>query len=516
MNSPLRVVILGGGTSGWMCAAALSGALKLGQENSLLDVRLVESEDIGTVGVGEATLPQIKEFNDYLGINEAEFMRKTKATFKLGIEFRDWGKLGNNYHHPFGAFGMPMIGVDFQHHWIRANALGQAAPLEAYSYAIQAARGQKFDFPSEDRQSIKSTFSYAYHFDAGLYAAFLREFSEARGLVRTEGKVKNVALHSDSGDIRSLILESGEEIEGDLFIDCSGFRGLLIEEQLMAGWEDWSKWLPCDRALAVPSERTADFHSYTRSTALAAGWQWRIPLQHRAGNGYCYSSAFVSDDDAHKTLLENLDGAALAEPKMLRFQAGRRKKSWYRNCLTIGLSSGFLEPLESTSIYLVQIAVTTFLQLLPSGKSIDPKLAAEFNRLIDREYQRVRDFLILHYHANTRNDAALWDYTRHMTVPDSLVHTIEQYRHRGRVPNYKDGLFSPPSWLAVLNGQDIAAEGYDRMADNMDEATLIEKLETMRARIQAGVDAMPDHADFVADYCFVPPAKAMAGEGVAK
>jgi len=515
MNSPLRVVILGGGTSGWMCAAALSGVLKLGQEDSLLDVRLVESSEIGTVGVGEATLPQIKEFNDYLGINEAEFMRKTKATFKLGIEFRDWGKLGNNYHHPFGAFGMPMAGVEFQHHWTRAHAMGKAAPLETYSYAIQAARRQKFDFPSEDKQSIKSTFSYAYHFDAGLYAAFLREFSEARGLKRTEGKVKNVTLHSDSGDIRSLILESGEEIEGDLFIDCSGFRGLLIEEQLMAGWEDWSKWLPCDRALAVPSERTADFHSYTRSTALAGGWQWRIPLQHRAGNGYCYSSAFISDDDAHKTLLENLDGAALAEPKMLRFQAGRRKKSWYRNCLTIGLSSGFLEPLESTSIYLVQIAITTFLQLLPSGKSIDPKLAAEFNRLIDTEYQRVRDFLILHYYANTRTDAALWEYARHMTVPDSLTHTIEQYRHRGRVPNYKDGLFSPPSWLAVLNGQDIAAAGYDRMADNMDETTLIEKLETMRARIQAGVDAMPDHADFVSDYTFVPPSKTMM-EGAAK
>ena len=515
MKAPLRVVILGGGTSGWMCAAALSGVLKLGQKDSLLDVRLVESAEIGTVGVGEATLPQIKEFNDYLGINEAEFMRKTKATFKLGIEFRDWGKLGNNYHHPFGAFGMPMGGADFQHHWTRAHALGKAGPLEAYSYAIQAARQSRFDFPSEDKQSIKSTYSYAYHFDAGLYAAFLREFAEARGLKRTEGQVKDVTLHTDSGYIRSLILQSGEEITGDLFIDCSGFRGLLIEETLGAGWEDWSQWLPCDRALAVPSQRTADFHSYTRSTALAAGWQWRIPLQHRAGNGYCYASAFISDDAAHKALLENLDGAALGEPKMLRFKAGRRKKSWDRNCLTIGLSSGFLEPLESTSIYLVQIAITTFLQLLPSGPVIDPKLADEFNRLIDTEYQRVRDFLILHYHANTRTDAALWDYTRHMLVPDSLTDKIAEYRHRGRVPNYKDGLFSPPSWLAVLNGQDIAAEGYDRMADNMDEAALADKLETMLGRIQAGVDAMPDHADFVADYCFVPPSKAAMTEGTA-
>ncbi|MFT4076809.1 MAG: tryptophan 7-halogenase [Asticcacaulis sp.] len=511
MSAPLRVVILGGGTSGWMCAAALSGVLKLGQADSLLDVRLIESDEIGTVGVGEATLPQIKDFNDYIGINEAEFMRRTKATFKLGIEFRDWGKLGNNYHHPFGAFGMSIEGVEFQHCWTRARALGQAAPLEDYSYAIQAARAHRFDFPSEDKQSIKSTFAYAYHFDAGLYAAFLREFSEARGLRRTEGKVRDVNLHPDSGHIRSLVLDSGEEVSGDLFIDCSGFRALLIEDQLMAGWDDWSRWLPCDRALAVPSERTDDFHSYTRSTALAGGWQWRIPLQHRTGNGYVYSSAFISDDEAHRTLLANLEGAALADAKPLRFKAGRRRKSWYRNCLTVGLSSGFLEPLESTSIYLVQIAVTTFMQLLPScnpGERIDPKLADEFNRLIDNEYERVRDFLILHYHANTRTDAALWEYTRNMSVPDSLIERIGQYRHRGYIRKYKDGLFSPPSWLAVLNGQDIPAEGYDRMADTLNETTLIEKLESLRSRIRAGVDAMPDHAEFVRDYCYVPPARA--------
>jgi len=517
MSTPLRIVILGGGTSGWMCAAALSHVLKPGQPGSGFDVRLVESAEIGTVGVGEATLPQIKEFNDYLGINEAEFMRRTKATFKLGIEFRDWGKLGNNYHHPFGAYGQPMAGVDFHHYWTRANALGKAAPIEEYSYAIQAARANRFDFPSEDKKSIKSTYAYAYHFDAGLYAAFLREYSEAKGLKRTEGKVKGVDIRFDTGEIRSLTLASGEEIEGDLFIDCSGFRGLLIEEQLNAGWDDWSKWLPCDRALAVPTERTDDFHSYTRSTAREAGWQWRIPLQHRVGNGYVYASAFTSDDEAAKTLMGNLDGQALMDPKPLRFTAGRRKKSWYRNCLTVGLSSGFLEPLESTSIYLVQIAVTTFLQLLPTlrpGERMEPRLADEFNRLIDNEYERVRDFLILHYHANSRTDSALWEYTRNMSVPDSLLFKIEQYRHRGHIRKYRDGLFSPPSWIAVLNGQDIPAEGYDRMADNMDDAMLVEKLEELHNRIRVTVDAMPDHADFVRDYCYVAPERVM--EGAAK
>ncbi|ESQ84791.1 hypothetical protein AEAC466_06965 [Asticcacaulis sp. AC466] len=513
MASPLKVVILGGGTSGWMCAAALSAILKPGTPSSILDLRLIESADIGTVGVGEATLPHIKEFNDFLGINEAEFMRKTKATFKLGIEFRDWGQVGNSYIHPFGTFGQTLAGVEFQHYWTRAQALGEAASIEDYSYAIQAARGQKFDFPSEDKESIKSTFSYAYHFDAGLYAAFLRDFAEARGLKRTEGKVETVALKPDSGDIASLTLASGEVIEGDLFIDCSGFRGLLIEDHLHAGWEDWSRWLPCDRALAVPSERTDDFPSYTRSTALSAGWQWRIPLQHRTGNGYVYSSAFISDDDAQKALLANLDGAALMDPKPLRFKAGRRKKSWYKNCLTIGLSSGFLEPLESTSIYLVQIAVQTLIALFPSskpGEPIDDKLADEFNRLIDIEYERVRDFLILHYHANTRTDSALWDYVRHMNVPDSLTHKIEQFKRRGYVKKYRDGLFSPPSWLAVFIGQGVVPHGYDRMADTMDDATVIEKLADMRVRIRANVDAMPDHADFVRDYCFVPPAKVMA------
>ncbi|EGF91607.1 tryptophan halogenase PrnA [Asticcacaulis biprosthecium C19] len=502
---PLKVVIIGGGTSGYMTAAGLVALVG----SAVASVRLIESDDIGTVGVGEATLPQIKEFNDALGINEAEFMRETKASFKLAIEFRDWGRIGNSYLHPFGAFGQPVRGVEFQHLWARARKMGMTTPLEAYSYAIVTARQLRFDFPSDNRQSLKSTFSYAYHFDAGLYAAYLRRFGEARGLVRTEGKVTSAAQAPDSGRITSVTLESGEVVEGDLFIDCSGFIGLLIGREMKAEWESWTPWLPCDRALAVPCERAGDFTPYTRSTALEAGWQWRIPLQHRTGNGYVYASSFISDDEAAARLLGNLDGAALADPRPLRFSAGRRKKSWTRNCIGIGLASGFLEPLESTSIYLVQIAVMNLIALFPT-RAWNPGLATEFNRLMDIEYERVRDFLILHYHANSR-DEPLWTHMREMTVPDSLTARIEQFRHRGHLVRYRDGLFNPASWLAVLTGQDIVPEGYDRLADSLDEDTIRTKLEEISERIAVNVDIMPTHADFIRDYCYIPPVRESEG-----
>ncbi|MBW8733277.1 MAG: tryptophan 7-halogenase [Asticcacaulis sp.] len=472
MNTPLRVVIIGGGTSGYMCAAALTGAIKPG----LCDVRLIESEDIGTVGVGEATLPHVRDFNRFVGIDEAEFMRMTQATIKLGIEFVDWGKKGNSYIHPFGAFGHNWAGIEFHHHWLRAKQHGLGpGSLEDYSFAIAAARARRFDFPSEDLKTVQSTYSYAYHFDAGLYAAYLRGFAEARGLLRTEGRVVDVTLDATSGDIATVTLASGETVEGDLFIDCSGFRALLIGQALNVGWEDWSPWLPCDRAMAVPCARSEDFTPFTRSTALEAGWQWRIPLQHRTGNGYVYASRFISDEAAAERLLGNLDGPALADPKLLRFQAGRRVKSWYRNCLTIGLSCGFLEPLESTSIYLAQISIMTLIQRLPT-LPIDPRLSDEFNRVIDMEYERVRDFLILHYHAQTREDGELWRYTRDMPVPDSLVWRTAQFRHRGHIRRYKDGLFSPDSWLAVFVGQDIEAGHHNRMAEVIDLVSLEQKL----------------------------------------
>ena len=514
MTPPLKVVILGGGTAGWMCATALASA-RGPAGDPLCQVHLVESSEIGIVGVGEATLPHIKEFNDHAGIDEAEFMRKTQASFKLGIEFRDWGKPGNSYIHPFGAFGQPVAGVEFQNYWVRARNAGfDPGLIEAYSYAVTACRHMRFDFPSEDKKSIKSTFSYAYHFDASLYSAFLREWCLARGVARTDGKVVDVVLEPNSGFVTSLTLESGETVAGDLFIDCSGFRGVLIEQALKTGWQSWTDWLPCDRAWAVPCARSEDFTPYTRSTALEAGWQWRIPLQHRTGNGYVYSSRFISDDAAAVRLMSNLDGQAEAEPRQIRFEAGRRRSSWVKNVVCAGLSSGFLEPLESTSIYLVQIAATLLLQLFPD-RGMEPRLAQEFNRLIDIEYERVRDFLILHYHANSRDDAELWRYTRAMTVPDSLMHKMELFRRRAHIVKYKDGLFSPPSWLAVYLGQNVSPTGYDRMADNMSDTQVTDKLNEIRSRILASVEAMPTHADFVRDYCYQPPAKAAAMVGAA-
>ncbi len=497
MAETQRVVIVGGGTAGWMSGAAL--ATVVGQR---CDVTLIESAEIGIVGVGEATLPQIKDFNDYLGIDEAEFMRATQATFKLGIEFVDWGKPGNRYIHPFGAFGQPMAGVDFLHHWTRARRSGDVAPLEAYSYAIMAARAGRFDFPSDDQRSLKSTYAYAYHFDASLYAPFLRAFAERKGLKRIEGKIVDVRRDAQSGNITEVVLESGQTVAGDLFIDCSGFRGLLIENTLKSGWEDWAPWLPCDRAWAVPCDRTPAALPYTRATALEAGWQWRIPLQHRTGNGYVFSSAFIDEDAAARRLMGNLDGPAQAEPRLLRFSTGRRKRSWVNNCIAVGLASGFLEPLESTSLYLAQIAITNLLQLFPD-RQVDPRLRHAFNALVDVEYDRVRDFLILHYHANTR-DGALWAYTRNMAVPDTLNARLEQFRHRGYIQKYKDGLFSPASWLAVYAGQDILPDGYDRMADAVPPADLKAWLDDLEARIRSNVDEMPDHDAFIRGYCAAP------------
>lgn len=496
MTEPLDIVIVGGGTAGWMTAAALTGVL----DKRTCRVRLVESDEIGIVGVGEATLPQMKDFNDYIGVLEPDFMRRTNGTFKLGIELCDWGFLGSRYIHPFGVHGHPISGVEFQHVWTRARQAGRAGDIGDYSYAITAARRDRFDFPVADQDAINSTYSYAYHFDASLYAKYLRSFAEARGARRTEGKVVDVSLHGESGDIASITLASGEVVKGDFFVDCSGFRALLISGALGNGFEEWTQWLPCDRALAVPSERTADFHPYTRSTAREAGWQWRIPLQHRTGNGYVYCSSFISDDAAADRLLGSLDAPALGDPRPVRFKAGRRQTSWDRNCLAIGLASGFLEPLESTSIYLIQVAIINLLKLFPR-KTIDPHLRNEFNRLIDMEYARVRDFLILHYKASTRTDSELWRYVRDMAVPDSLLEKIELFRRAGYIQKYKHGLFAPPSWISVFVGQGIEPEGYDRLADNMPLDQMIDQADEVRTRICERVKLMPTHAEFVADYC---------------
>lgn len=496
MPDQLHIVIVGGGTAGWMSAAALASSTDPNQ----IRVTLIESEDIGTVGVGEATLPQMKEFNDYVGIIEADMMQKTNASFKLGIEFRDWGYTGSSYIHPFGTFGKRKTGIDFLHQWIRAKQQAPVADIESYSYAIQACRHARFEFPVEDRTAINSTYAYAYHFDASLYARFLRRFSEPKGVNRIEGRIVDVEQQSETGYVTSLRLESGETVSGDYFIDCSGFHALLMGRTLDVPFEDWSKWLPCDRAVAVPCERSDTIIPYTRSTAKAAGWQWRIPLQHRTGNGYVYCSDFLSDDEAAASLLGDLDGAAQAEPRFLKFRAGRRKLSWQGNCIAVGLASGFLEPLESTSIYLIQIGILNLLKLFPNRQP-DQALIDEFNRLVDYEYDRVRDFLILHYHLNNRDDSELWRYCRSMSIPDSLEWKMAMYRHRGHIDVYRFGLFAPPSWISVFLGQGLEPEHYRPLANNVPLDDAVREMQELAVTIEERVRMMPDHRQFLADYC---------------
>jgi tryptophan halogenase len=498
-SQPLRIVVVGGGTAGWMSAAALRRQLPADDYS----VTLIESDDIGTIGVGEATLPHIKIFNDMLGLNEAQFMRETKATFKLGIQFCDWHREGSAYIHPFGAFGEPWGGVEFQHHWLRGNRSGASrAPLQDFSYSVVAARNDKFEFPNEDPRSIRATYAYAYHFDAGLYAAFLRRWAIERGVRRIEGQVCDIARH-ESGDVSHLDLKSGERIAGDLFVDCSGFRSLLLGGVMGVAWQDWTHWLPCDRAFALPSRRSGALTPYTRATAQRAGWTWRIPLHHRTGNGYVFSSRFISESDARESLLSIIGDAAQGEPRLLKFSPGRRERAWAGNCIAMGLASGFLEPLESTSIYLVQAAVTDLINLMPRRGSnpSDGRLIEEFNRLNNMQYERIRDFLILHYTANDRVGEPLWDYVRSMKLPDSLIHKLALFRSRAALPNYQYGLFARDSWLSVLVGQGVAPQGHDRLADAYDLHALEERLAEFRHRIQSNVEAMPTHAEFIAEYC---------------
>lgn len=505
-DNRLRIVILGGGTAGWMTAAGLVRRLP----KDAYTITLIESEEIGTVGVGEATLPHIKQFNDMLGVDEAEFMRATRATFKIGIEFCDWDLPGGRYIHPFGAFGEPWGGIEFQHHWLRLTRAGRPTrPFPDHSFAVAAARADAFALPDEDPGSIRSTYSYAYHFDSGRYAAFLRDWAIRQGVARIEGRMANVERDSTSGAICSLTMQSGARIAGDLFVDCSGFRSLLLGSELGVGWEDWRQWLPCDAALAVPCDHGRDsvLTPYTRSTAREAGWQWRIPLQHRIGNGYIFSTEFGSADAIRETLLSKLDGAPQGEPRLLRFLPGRRTVSWSGNCVAIGLSSGFLEPLESTSIFLIQAAVIDLIDLMPKsrfGEPVDPRLSNEFNRLTTMQYERIRDFLILHYTANRRIGEPLWDYLRAMPLPDSLLHKMELFRVRAAAPNYHFGLFSRDSWLSVMFGQGLEPAGYDPLADCIDLDVTEAKTADFASRIDAAVAALPSHRDFIASYCAAP------------
>ena len=487
-------MVVGGGTAGWMAAAALStviGALPG------LKIELVESDAIGTVGVGEATIPQIVLFNQLLGIDEAEFVRATNATYKLGIEFRDWTRIGHRYIHPFGFYGIDMLGVEFHHHWLKGQALGDATPLDAYSLGAVAALAEKFDRPRLDQpNSPLSRIAYAFQFDASLYARFLRGIAERQGVVRTEGRIVDVAQNGESGHVEALVLESGARIEGDLFLDCSGFRGLLIEQTLGAGFEDWSAWLPCDRALAVPCESSADRQPLTRSTARPYGWQWRIPLQHRTGNGYVYSSAHVSDDEAAATLLANLDGTPLGDPRPLRFKAGHRKKAWVKNVVALGLAGGFLEPLESTSIHLVQSGLARLLTLFPTRR-FDAAEIDRYNALTEREYVDIRDFIVLHYKATERDDTDFWNYCRTLAPPEGLAEKLEMFRRNGRVFREHNELFTETSWLSVMVGQGIEAGGYHPAADILPDEETLRRLAHIREVVAQTAALMPTQEAFL-------------------
>ena len=487
-----RLVILGGGTAGWMTAAALAKTF-----GPRLTVDLLESEAIGTVGVGEATIPTLHWFNALIGLDEAEFVRATKATYKLGIEFVDWARPGSRYFHPFGRHGVDLGPIPFHQHWLKARADGLDRPLSTFSLATQLAAANRFAKPVDDPRSILSTLGYAYHFDAMLYAGFLRGLAEAAGVVRHEGKLESVVREPDTGFVTALTTDRGQRIEGEFFVDCSGFRALLIEGAMEAGFEDWSHWLPCDRAVAAPCARLAETTPYTRSTLRAAGWQWRIPLRHRIGNGYVYASSFISDDQAAATLLGALDGEALGEPRFLRFKAGFRREAWRKNVVAIGLASGFLEPLESTSIHLIQSGVAKLITLFPD-RDCDPGLARRFNTLFGRDMDGIRDFLILHYHATQGHEAPLWRRTRDMALPESLIDKEEQYRRAGRLMLTPDELFREASWLAVLEGQGVRAESHVPLADTLDPVANRRQLERIEAVIARAVATLPRHDEAIA------------------
>jgi tryptophan 7-halogenase len=492
MRGPGRsILIVGGGTAGWMTAAAL--ARFLGPDAA---IALVESDEIGTVGVGEATIPAIRLFNQALGLDEDEFIRATQGSFKLGIQFVDWLEPGHVYTHAFGPTGRELGLLPFHHYWLRARASGKAQPFGAYSPNAAAARADRFGRTDRPAGAALADQPYAFHFDAALYAAHLRRYAEGRGVTRHEGRIADVALDGGTGAVASVRLADGRDLAADLFIDCSGFRGLLIEGALAAGYEDWSHWLPCDRALAVPCAGVAPLTPYTRSTAREAGWQWRIPLQHRIGNGYVYCSRFLSDDEAAATLLANLDGEALADPRPLRFVTGRRRAFWSRNVVAIGLASGFMEPLESTSIHLVQTAVLRLLAFLP-GAGFSPADTAEYNRQTALEYERIRDFLILHYHAN-RRPGAFWAACRDMALPDSLAGRLDLFRAEGRLFRRDDELFTEAGWAQVLIGQDVRPRAWHPLADRLSADELAGFLATLQRLADAHAAALPSHDETLA------------------
>ena len=493
-----KIVIVGGGTAGWMAAAALS---RLAGVRGV-SITLVESEEIGTVGVGEATIPPFVEFNQLLDIDEREMLAACQGSFKLGIQFVNWGQVGDSYIHPFGAYGYHMGGISFHQVWRCIREMGDKRPIQAFNLETIAAYFGKFsrteDYAREDLPPI----NYAYHIDATRYARFLRGYAEKRGVVRREGRVTDVSLDGESGFVSSITMADGSVVPGDLFIDCSGFRGLLIEQALETGYEDWRHYLPCDRAVALPCEREdgSGPPPFTRATAHSAGWQSCVPLQHRNGNGHVYCSEYMGDDEAHDILVANLAGKPAAEPNFLRFVTGRRKKFWNRNVVALGLAAGFMEPLESTSIHLVNTGINKLIALL-SLEGITQTQIDAFNRLTGKEYARIRDFLILHYNATERTDSPFWNHVRTMDVPDSLTEKIELFRANGQIFREEDELFTETSWAAVMMGQRIQMGGHNTMADALVGPNLKKELDEMESSIRFLVDRMPNHADYLSRYC---------------
>lgn len=489
-----RVVIVGGGTAGWMTAAALSKTLGL-----RVEIVLVESEEIGTVGVGEATIPTMVTFHRLLDINEQAFMAATQATIKLGIAFENWRAPGHRYIHSFGTTGKDHWSAGFQHFWLKAQTRGLARDYGDYCLELRAAEENRF------AHLPRGGMNYAFHLDAGLYAKFMRAFSERHGATRIEGKIVDVKTDPDSGWIDALRLADGSEVAGDLFVDCSGLRGLLIGQTMGVEYEDWSHWLFNDSAIAVQTEAVRDAIPYTRSIAGDAGWQWRIPLQHRVGNGYVFSSKHISEDEAAATLLRNLEGEALAEPRPLRFVTGKRRKFWNKNVVAIGLASGFMEPLESTSIHLIQSSIARLTAFFPHA-GFDETDIDEFNAHSDFEFDKIRDFIILHYHATERDDTAFWDHVRTMEVPESLQRKMDLFKSNGRI--FRDGseLFAEPSWMQVMHGQRMAPRSYHALVDVYPEEKIAEFMANIRGVIAKCTDAMPTHEAFIAKHC---AAKAM-------
>ena len=496
-----RIVIVGGGTAGWMAAAVLS-RIKAGRE---VEITLIESEAIGTVGVGEATIPPFVDFNKLLEIDERELLAATQGTFKIGIQFSNWGRQGDSYLHPFGNYGYEMGGIAFHQVWRRLKQEGDKRPLQVFNLETMAAYFGKFARTADYQRDDLPPMNYAYHIDATRYAKFLRGYAEQRGVVRREGRVADVTLDGESGFVASVTMDDGEVVPGDLFADCSGFRGLLIEQALETGYEDWTQWLPCDRAVALPCDRDdgGEPPPFTKATAHSAGWQWQVPLQHRNGNGHVYCSEFMADDEAHDILVANMAGKPTADPNFLRFKTGRRKKFWNRNVVALGLAAGFMEPLESTSIHLINTGINKLVSVL----SLDGVTKAQeeaFNRLTVKEYARIRDFLVLHYKATSRTDSEFWNHCRTMDVPDSLAEKIELFRMNGQIFREEDELFTETSWAAVMMGQGITMGGNNPVADALPLDTVLGEIDEIEKSIRHLVGVMPSHGAYVQKYCAAP------------